>query len=74
LQIFREKLREEKEKKKKKKKKKKKLRVPAVIDNNPLKHVTSDSEEEDMDSEDSTDYELEPNEQHKEIMNVANDI
>jgi hypothetical protein len=44
-----------------------------VIDDNPVGHVDSDSEEPDEDTEESTDYELEPNEKEQEIVNIARD-
>jgi hypothetical protein len=59
---------------KKKKKKKNNVKVPGVIDNNPIAHEESDMESEESDTEnENPDYDimLEPNKRQQEIKNIA---
>jgi hypothetical protein len=65
-EAFRKKLGKQKKKKKKNDRKKKMERIQGVIDNNPVKIEKSDSEEE------STDYELESNEEDWVIRDIYN--
>jgi hypothetical protein len=51
------------------------VKVPGVIDNNPIAHEESDTESEESDTEnENPDYDIvvEPNKQQQEIMNIAN--